>query len=155
MDFDDDFADDFGEMEEPEEVVELLDSDRPMKRSKSVEAEGGAGADEDYAVDGVEVWQRPVLPGLNPEVHPMVFQWMSIDICGGQPLKSNPAPGRGVAGSKSGPVPILYVYGVTDSGHSILCRIHGFTPYFYFAAPPGITHGHLPAVKAALEHSVG
>ena len=150
----DDYVEDVEDVVEPEEDVELLDSDRPMKRSKSLEGEGGAAPDDEFVVDGIEVWQRPVLPDLNPATHPLTFHWMAIDICGGDPLKANPAPGRGVAGSKNAPVPILHVYGVTDSGHSVLCRIHGFTPYFYFAAPPGITMGHLPSIKAALEHSV-
>lgn len=149
--FGDDMADGFDDGDR-EETVMLMDSARPLKRSRTEDGEGPEP--DDGVVEGVEVWQRPPLPPLSPDVHPIVFQWMSIDIVGGEPLKSNPAPGRGVAGSKNAPVPVLHVYGVMDSGHSVLCRVHGFTPYFYFGAPAGMTRGHLPGVKDHLEQLV-
>ena len=152
----DDYFDDMVDGgDDMEEMVTLMDSARPLKRSRSGDgADGDEMDDADAAGAGCEVWQRPPLPDINTETDTLLFQWMSIDVCGGEPLKANPARGRGVAGSKNGPVPILHVYGVTDAGNSVLCRIHGFTPYFYFHAPPGITRAHLPAIKAALENSV-
>lgn len=162
----DDFRDDMEDVVEDyveDTVTEIEEGgERPVKRSKS--AAGGAGSAEDGEEGDsgavVEVWQRPEAPGLDtepkhdPSLHPIVFQWMTIDICAGEPLKANPAPGRLVAGSKNKPVPILHAFGVTDSGHSVMARIHGFTPYFYFNAPPGCTRAHLPAIKGALEHAV-
>ena len=98
--------------------------------------------------------QRPELPALNPVEDSIAFQWLNIDVCGGEPLKANPAPGRGIAGSRNGPVPILHLFGVTGAGNSVLCRVHGFTPYMYFQPPTGFTRDHLPGLKAALEHQV-
>lgn len=35
--------------------------------------------------------------------------------------------------SPSEKVPVLRMYGVTEKGHSVLARVHGFLPYFYVA----------------------
>jgi hypothetical protein len=156
MDEFDDFGDDILDDGEIEEVATLIESDRPMKRSRSTGGDGEAADEEasQEASDDIEVWQRPPLVEWDPVVRPLHFQWLSIDVCGGEPLKSNPAPGRGVAGSKNAPVPVLLLYGVNDDGHSVLCRVHGFTPYFYFSAPATMTRASLPAVRAALENAV-
>jgi hypothetical protein len=150
----DDFADDLADADMPEEPVDAVESDRPLKRSKSL-ADGSpdAAAPEDEG-PGTEVWQRPPLPELSEATHSIAFQWLSIDVVDGKPLAANPAAGRSVPGSKNSSVPVLHVFGVTDAGNSVLCRIHGFTPYFYFSAPPGITHAHLGGIKAGLEHVV-
>ena len=31
------------------------------------------------------------------------------------------------------------LYGVTEDGHSCLVHVHGYEPYFYVQAPPGMT----------------
>jgi DNA polymerase delta subunit 1 len=36
-------------------------------------------------------------------------------------------------------VPMLRLYGVTEDGHSCLVHVHGYEPYFYVQAPPGMT----------------
>ena len=51
-------------------------------------------------------------------------------------------------------VPILRCYGVNEQGHSVAIFIHGFTPYGFFALPPGyeLTDTmHLEAIRAKLE----
>lgn len=40
-------------------------------------------------------------------------------------------------GQVQGKVPIVRMFGVTDSGNSVCCHIHGFAPYFYVPAPNG------------------
>ena len=40
------------------------------------------------------------------------------------------------AGSQVGPVPEVMMYGVTANQNSVLCHVHGFSPYFYCPAPP-------------------
>lgn len=40
-------------------------------------------------------------------------------------------------GQSQGKVPIIRMFGVTDSGNSVCCHIHGFAPYFYVPAPSG------------------
>jgi DNA polymerase delta subunit 1 len=156
MDEYEDFVDDVFDEGDVEEVATVVESDRPLKRSRSTGGDGEVaddGADASQG-DNVEVWQRPAVPEWDAVTRPLHFQWLSIDICAGEPLKKNPAPGRGVAGSKNAPVPVLLLYGVNDEGHSVLCRVHGFTPYFYFSAPSTMTRAHLPAVRAALENAV-
>ncbi|GKT13698.1 DNA polymerase delta catalytic subunit, partial [Aduncisulcus paluster] len=39
---------------------------------------------------------------------------------------------------------IIRFYGVTDKGHSICVHIHGFLPYLYIPAPPGISPADFP-----------
>ncbi len=43
----------------------------------------------------------------------------------------------GMAGQSQGKVPIIRMFGVTDSGNSVCCHVHGFAPYFYVPAPSG------------------
>jgi DNA polymerase delta subunit 1 len=56
-----------------------------------------------------------------------------------------------VPGARSGHVPILRLYGVTDAGNSLCAHVHGFTPYFWTAPPPGMTEGDIPAFQAGLD----
>ncbi|MEQ2181000.1 hypothetical protein GOODEAATRI_006942, partial [Goodea atripinnis] len=44
----------------------------------------------------------------------------------------------GMPGQSQGKVPIIRMFGVTDSGNSVCCHVHGFAPYFYVPAPSGI-----------------
>lgn len=43
----------------------------------------------------------------------------------------------GMPGQVQGKVPIIRMFGVTDSGNSVCCHVHGFAPYFYVPAPSG------------------
>jgi DNA polymerase elongation subunit (family B) len=43
----------------------------------------------------------------------------------------------GMPGQSQGNVPIIRMFGVTDSGNSVCCHVHGFAPYFYIPAPNG------------------
>lgn len=38
-------------------------------------------------------------------------------------------------GCSQGQVPIVRMFGVTMDGHSVLCNVHGFLPYYYIPAP--------------------
>ena len=57
-------------------------------------------------------------------------------------------------GANSGPAPIMRVFGVTKTGNSICCHIHGFHPYFYIPAPTGFTSDHLPLFRKALNAAI-
>lgn len=65
------------------------------------------------------------------------LQWLDMDVVSGQPLKKNPNAKKSTVGRTDGAVPILRTYGVEENGHSVAVFIHGFTPYGYFALPPG------------------
>lgn len=42
-------------------------------------------------------------------------------------------------GCRTGPVPIVRMFGVTMEGHSVAAHIHGFQPYFFVPAHQGFT----------------
>uniref|UniRef100_A0A8C9XIQ4 DNA polymerase n=1 Tax=Sander lucioperca TaxID=283035 RepID=A0A8C9XIQ4_SANLU len=72
-------------------------------------------------------WRRPHAPSLDPSSDTLVFQQIDLDyyLVAGMP------------GQSQGKVPIIRMFGVTDSGNSVCCHIHGFAPYFYVPAPSG------------------
>lgn len=66
------------------------------------------------------------------------FQCFDMDVFGGSALEKNPNESKSrVLGATSGQVPVIRAYGVNDSGNSVVTFIHGFTPYGFFALPPG------------------
>jgi hypothetical protein len=64
-------------------------------------------------------------------------QVIDTDYYVGQPL--DPVQWPEMKGSREGPAPIVRLFGVTETGQSILVHAHCFTPYFYVQAPPGFT----------------
>lgn len=70
-------------------------------------------------------WLRPkVLRAPDPEKDPIIFQQMDIDHY--EAMKR-----EGFMGPEKSLVPVTRMFGVTRDGHSILCHVHGFHPYFY------------------------
>ncbi|XP_056262867.1 DNA polymerase delta catalytic subunit [Pseudoliparis swirei] len=92
-------------------------------------------------------WRRPIAPSLNPSSDSLVFQ--QIDL--GHYLGPTVA---GMPGQSQGKAPIIRMFGVTDSGNSVCCHIHGFAPYFYVPAPSGFTSDHLGEFKKELNSVV-
>jgi DNA polymerase family B, exonuclease domain len=85
-------------------------------------------------------WKRPDLSRDFCNDHDIDFLWIEMDVVNGKPLDRNPNINRNdIVGYSGNCVPILRAYGVTDVGHSVTAFIHGFTPYGYFAIPPGYT----------------
>uniref|UniRef100_A0A8C1FUH1 DNA polymerase n=1 Tax=Cyprinus carpio carpio TaxID=630221 RepID=A0A8C1FUH1_CYPCA len=60
----------------------------------------------------------------------------------------------GMPGQVQGKVPIVRMFGVTDSGNSVCCHVHGFAPYFYVPAPNGFTNAHLAEFQRELNSVV-
>lgn len=56
-------------------------------------------------------------------------------------------------GQSQGKVPIIRMFGVTDSGNSVCCHIHGFAPYFYVPAPSGKCLPLCQSIENANTHS--
>ena len=46
-------------------------------------------------------------------------------------------------GAKSGPVPVMRMFGSTKEGRSVCCHVHGFHPYFFVPAPKNFTKNNL------------
>nr|XP_054761510.1 DNA polymerase delta catalytic subunit-like [Lytechinus pictus] len=61
---------------------------------------------------------------------------------------------QGMPGATSGPTPIIRMFGVTDAGNSVMCHVHGFTPYFYIPAPQNFTPEHCSKFRVGLNDAV-
>ena len=86
-------------------------------------------------------WLRPA-NDCKDNSKDLSLQWLDMDMIGGAALRQNPnenVPGRRVVGASEGQVPVIRAFGVTEAGNSATVFIHGFTPYAYFALPPGST----------------
>lgn len=93
-------------------------------------------------------WARPPLAApWDPAARSLEFQQLDLDHYLGEPLP-------GMPGMSRGPIPIVRMFGVTDDGHSVLCHVHGFLPYFYIEAPPNFRKEHCWNFREALNKAV-
>ena len=86
-------------------------------------------------------WLRPANEVLDNSKD-LSLQCLDMDMISGHALKQNPNENveyRRVIGAKEGTVPVIRAFGVNAAGNSATVFIHGFTPYCYFALPPGST----------------
>ncbi|KAH0582948.1 DNA-directed DNA polymerase delta [Termitomyces sp. 'cryptogamus'] len=76
--------------------------------------------DGNIAEGGSDSWARPYLTPLNERTDKIVFQQIDVEESqeGGGPTK-------------------LRMFGVSETGHSVLAHITDFLPYFYIAVPRG------------------
>uniref|UniRef100_A0A7N6C4M1 DNA polymerase n=1 Tax=Anabas testudineus TaxID=64144 RepID=A0A7N6C4M1_ANATE len=79
-------------------------------------------------------WRRPNAPTLDPSSDKLVFQWYQCWF----PLL----------------LPIIRMFGVTDSGNSVCCHVHGFAPYFFVPAPSGFKADYLSEFQKELNSAV-
>lgn len=77
---------------------------------------------------------------LNPESSDLTFQQLELDHYVGTPYP-------GMSGAQTGSVPIMRMFGVTKSGNSVCCHIHGFSPYFYASLPQTFTQADCSSFK--------
>ncbi|VDD77563.1 unnamed protein product [Mesocestoides corti] len=100
-------------------------------------------ADDDDDGGDDSTWSRPALPPVNAANDKILFQLFHLDFYEGDRLLEMPGPERS-------PVPIIRIYGATESGNSVVAHVHGFAPYFYASAPPSLTPEHLEKFRRAL-----
>ena len=83
------------------------------------------------------------------------IQWFDIDMTSGEPLIANPAGGA-VLGSTEGHVPVVRLFGVAQSGASVMASVHGFTPYFFASVPSSfaLTEAALSALRVVFDQKV-
>ncbi|XP_052400675.1 DNA polymerase delta catalytic subunit [Carassius gibelio] len=120
-----------------------------------IEAESGEGqAGHDvipvgdlFSADLNPRWKRPLAPPLQPDSDKLIFQQIDLDYYLGSAV-------AGMPGQVQGKVPIVRMFGVTDSGNSVCCHVHGFAPYFYVPAPNGFTNAHLAEFQRELNSVV-
>ena len=87
------------------------------------------------------------MPKIDTGAEPLIFQQIELDNYLGSPIV-------GMPGSQVAPVPIIQMFGVTDGGNSVMCHIHGFSPYFYTPAPPGFTETMCDGFRRQLDKQV-
>merc|ERR1712223_571857 len=102
---------------------------------------------EDFEQSKIARWKRPAPPLLDPAEDMLQFQQVDIDHYIGKPLP-------GMPGAKSGPVPIMRMFGVTNKGNSVCCHVHRFNPYLYVQAPKEFKHENLRDFRVALNQAV-
>eukprot|EP00871_Galdieria_phlegrea_P003137 jgi/Galph1/3824/GphlegSOOS_G2464.1 len=52
---------------------------------------------------------------------------------------------------ESSPAAVIRLYGVTESGNSILAQVHGLRPYFFIPCPNNVNENNLSSIKESLE----
>ncbi|TNN12526.1 DNA polymerase delta catalytic subunit [Schistosoma japonicum] len=113
-----------------------------------IETEDIALVDESSALSHVDLltnshWPRRTLKKLDPSKDDIIFQQFDVSHYKGERL-------NGMPGAAQSPVPIIRLFGVTESGHSVCAHVHGFVPYFYVPAPKDFSVEHLSAFHEAL-----
>uniref|UniRef100_A0A7N6FDQ1 DNA polymerase n=1 Tax=Anabas testudineus TaxID=64144 RepID=A0A7N6FDQ1_ANATE len=116
------------------------------------EMEGQAGHDvipvgDLFSADLNPRWRRPNAPTLDPSSDKLVFQQIDLDYYLGSAV-------AGMPGQLQGKVPIIRMFGVTDSGNSVCCHVHGFAPYFFVPAPSGEYADYLSEFQKELNSAV-
>lgn len=108
--------------EGPEPPEEILDEEAPLVIEKE---------------EHLYRWKRPDLPQDLSNQTDLNVQWIDMDVVPGKRLEENPNRKNPVRGGNGPEVPVLRCYGVNEHGHSVAVFVHGFTPYCFFALPPG------------------
>ncbi|KAL5037094.1 hypothetical protein BDV3_006196 [Batrachochytrium dendrobatidis] len=96
-------------------------------------------------------WKRPDLPSIHPSTDSITFQQIDIDEYVGRTPDSIK---KSLPQNHPEESSLLRMFGITEEGHSVVCHIHGFSPYFYVAAPHGFQATHIPGLIAALDNAV-
>ena len=134
------------DMDEMDELIEMEEDmmndgggqDIPVEVEETIESQ-----EERFAR-----WRRPEPPQIDEARNKLIFQQIDID----HYISRQPYPN--MPGAKSGPVPVMRMFGVTKDGNSVCCHIHGFHPYFYVPAPDNFSKEHLRAFRIALNNAV-
>lgn len=93
-------------------------------------------------------WRRPLPPLHDEKSDALVFQQIDID------HYIHPRAFPGMPGARSGPVPVMRMFGVTKKGNSVCCHVHGFHPYFFVPAPVGFTKDNLRDFRVGLNQAL-
>ncbi|KAN0000981.1 hypothetical protein ACTFIZ_001434 [Dictyostelium cf. discoideum] len=137
-DDDEDEGDEFGEEEDEDDIdVENIIANDSM--------------DVDVQDDGSQqlfLWSRKPVQDLVPHKKPLIFQQLEVDYA---EIKE-PVPG--MPGPKVGPLPAIRLFGITKEGNSVLCKVHGFLPYFFISCPPGFTEADCKSLKHDLNETM-
>ncbi|KAI0955116.1 DNA-directed DNA polymerase delta [Taiwanofungus camphoratus] len=89
------------------------------------------------AEGGADRWERPALPPLNEKKDTIIFQQIDVE----ETVDSSSGRSH------------LRMFGVTETGHSVLANITDFLPYFYVAAPRGFAESDIFAFSQYLNNA--
>ncbi|KYQ96665.1 DNA polymerase delta catalytic subunit [Tieghemostelium lacteum] len=144
--------------DDEEEEEEEDDDDEDDDDEEEEEEEGDVDEyedidimDEDLSQDSsqqLQFWSRKAAAELTPHKKSFIFQQLEVDYA---ELKE-PVPG--MPGPKKGPLPVIRMFGITKEGNSVLCKVHGFLPYFFIQCPPGFTSQHCKSMKDTLNEQM-
>mmetsp|Transcript_5646 Transcript_5646/g.21260 ORF Transcript_5646/g.21260 Transcript_5646/m.21260 type:complete len:1105 (-) Transcript_5646:57-3371(-) len=118
------------EMEDIEEDVEVASPDAALQGDEEDEEDSGVQIDEEVEVQMTDVkWERPDFdPNFDPANQSLFFQQIEADY-------TTMNRKEGYPDANVPHVPVVRCYGVTESGHSVMCYIRGYIPYFYIEMP--------------------
>lgn len=90
-------------------------------------------------------WRRPNLPvPLDPSKDAILFQQIEIDHYADEDVVEEYG---GVVRS----APVFRLFGCTGGQQSVVCRVHGFFPYFYIPAPDQFQPADLELIQRACQ----
>ena len=78
-------------------------------------------------------WQRPDAPAIDSSCDPLIFQQLDVD----HYIDGSKSNMLGLSPPEAEVAPVFRMFGLSMEGHSIVCYIHGFLPYFYVQAMRG------------------
>lgn len=79
---------------------------------------------------------------MEPNKDKLVFQQIDVDNYVGPVMPGMPGPMTGSA-------PVVRLYGNTMDGHSVICHVHGFLPYFHSTVPDAFDQSHVTPFKVS------
>jgi DNA polymerase delta subunit 1 len=136
--------------DEDEYLDEIIES--PIVTGDSKNSSLVALVETDEAM--LQPWVRPPI-SIKDNKEDLSLQWLDMDMTAGVPLSYNPNKNNDrVVGSTTGQVPVIRVYGVSETGNSVSVFIHGFTPYGYFALPPNSTFQNTEENLTKIRHCI-
>jgi DNA polymerase delta subunit 1 len=119
------FTDEMENMELENEYVAVEPNIIEAKKIKKTFAEENNSAE---LSNKKQIWGRPVVEASYYKDHSLLFMQTAVDYTFEPVLP-------GMPGLKTGTAPVIRLYGVTAEGNSVLCKVHGFLPYFFVQAP--------------------
>ncbi|CAG0882897.1 unnamed protein product [Cyprideis torosa] len=131
--------------------LEYLDEEE-LRDSEDLVVDGAVVDEAQALMDDAEShvkWSRPPMdPPVDPETDKLVFQQIDLDHQLGEYIPGMPGA------NTSAKVPVMRMFGITKTGHSVCCHIHGFFPYFYVLAPPEFSEEHCRPFTLALNKAL-
>jgi len=101
----------------------------------------------DDSLDSNKKWSRSAFPLLDPRRDPIQFQQIDID-------HYITKHREGMSGKPKTLAPIMRIYGITESGNSVMAHVHGFYPYFYVEMPKDFKKEQLANFQRNLDKKI-